>query len=271
MTPPIGHDDEFAPVIPLRRRGASRHEPIVTGTPDEQARGIWDPDAPPTDLPTRPSVWDQPAATELLPRSAVDDTQDPTVPSGAPARHVRRFPRTRWTLAAMTLAAAALIAVFLIAPRFGPTHPHAARTRTTANARTQVGRQIHTTVTSPGDSTAKRPKALARRPTTRHTARAHAAHPATHAKQRPNTDASKARTRRRARRHGHPSHASLKNSDTTGGSPTTVSTSTATPVSPPTTVASNVASPTATLTAPRVTSTQAGSAASQCVPGELGC
>jgi len=69
MTPPRDQDatsEDFAPVILLRPRPQQidAAEPGETSEPD--SRGIWDLDAPLAGLTARPSVWDQPTATELL-------------------------------------------------------------------------------------------------------------------------------------------------------------------------------------------------------------
>jgi len=69
MTPPHDQDatsEDFAPVILLRPRPQQidAAEPSETSEPD--SRGIWDLDAPLAGLTERPSVWEQPTATELL-------------------------------------------------------------------------------------------------------------------------------------------------------------------------------------------------------------
>jgi len=73
MTPPRDEDansGDFAPVIPLRRRQQDPEAAAPTEKIEPDSRGIWDPDTPIADLTERPSLREQPRATEPLVRRA---------------------------------------------------------------------------------------------------------------------------------------------------------------------------------------------------------
>src|ERR1700690_2191954 len=131
MTPPRGEDgtsDDFAPVIPLRRRQLDVEAPAVTDTLEPDSRGLWDSDAPIPGLPERASRSEQPPAPEPPARSPQGlDYIDPNAGEAMP-RHTsgstRRL-RRGLALAAPAAAILAATAAALIVAASGGARPHA--------------------------------------------------------------------------------------------------------------------------------------------------
>src|ERR1019366_3785462 len=143
MTPPRDQDatsEDFAPVILLRPRPQEidAAEPGETSEPD--SRGIWDLDAPLAGLTERPSVWEQPTATELLaPAASAATKADPygrettiVIPTRA-----ARFPRVAQRRLAQITGVAAVLATTaaLVVLAGGTSQPHATHTATGTPAR----------------------------------------------------------------------------------------------------------------------------------------
>jgi hypothetical protein len=143
MTPPRDQDatsEDFAPVILLRPRPQEidAAEPSETSEPD--SRGIWDLDAPLAGLTERPSVWDQPTATELLAPAASAATKADAygrettivIPTRA-----ARFPRVAQRRLAQITGVAAVVATTaaLVVLAGGTSQPHATHTATGTPAR----------------------------------------------------------------------------------------------------------------------------------------
>src|SRR5580693_5906700 len=99
MTPPHDEDapcDDFAPVIPLRRRQPDPDPTTPTENTGPDSPGIWDPDAPLADLTTRSPAGEQPTAPDLLiPPAAAAGERGPTGgrEATATAPHRRAGPR----------------------------------------------------------------------------------------------------------------------------------------------------------------------------------
>jgi len=135
------NSDDFARVIPLRRRAQSiaRTPPIETHGPP--ARDIWDPNAPVAGLAQRASLWESPTATELLvrapapPRQARQDASahSTAAPPGTitPPR-ARRLRVLAWTLP--TAGALALAIVVIAAPHRRVALPAKAAANTTSSS-----------------------------------------------------------------------------------------------------------------------------------------
>ncbi len=73
MTPPHDHDatsEQFAPVIPLRRRQRDVETAHPTGDAEPGCGGIWDPDSPPASLTARRSPCDPPTGAPEGARTA---------------------------------------------------------------------------------------------------------------------------------------------------------------------------------------------------------
>ena len=248
MTPPRDADatsEDFAPVILLRPRPQEidAAEPSETSAPD--SRGIWDLDAPLAGLTERPSVWEQPTATELLTPAAA--AADETHASGREATIVippraAGFPRIAWRRLGQTTGVAAVLVTTaaVVALTGGTSQPHATHTATgtpthvlkhsvTDTARATTRPRIHTRRTTAKTATHAQPIA-------RHTSKRSVRHTAvTVAK--------------------HQSPLVLPAS----GSP---------PSAPPT----QQTTPVERVQVPaHSTKTLSSSGASQCVPGELGC
>src|ERR1039458_10028687 len=113
MTPPRDEDascDDFAPVIPLRRRQLDIEPPAVTHTLEPDSRGLWDSDAPIPGLPERASRPEQPPAPELPARPPQGlDYIDPNAGEAMP-HHSSRSPRRLRRRLALPASAAAILA-----------------------------------------------------------------------------------------------------------------------------------------------------------------
>jgi hypothetical protein len=247
MTPPRDEDatcDEFAPVIPLRRRQHTLERPVVAEPPTPDF-AVEDSDAAIPGVDELPSVWQQPEATELLirPTTAAEDRDAGNrEATAASARRRSGSPhglRRRFIQAAAVSAVLATAGAVVVAAAGGGSHPRPARA--TATLPTS---ELGATVT--------------------HTA---PVKPATH--DRPRSTATKAATR---------SHAVARRSTKrpVHHTPVAAREYVASSVGPASTVVRSA--PTLERTtalqhaqAPVHNRATAGSAASSCVPGELGC
>jgi len=269
MTPPRDPDatSEFAPVIPLRRRqpDADASGPVERGDPG--SGGVWDTDAPPAGLTPRPSVRDQPAATELLiPAAAAagevdasgheDASATPPHEAGSP-----RLRRRRLAQVAATIGALATTAV-VIALASGATQPrltHAAtRPPTTAS---QHAATRHAATRTPPATRATKPNTIVRR-----------AAATTAARKRTVSRHSRIKHDHRTHRARHATVKTHRHVSSTG-----------TPATTPALAATQPAVTEPAVTEPQITSVRSdqapaasvesarGGAASSCVPGELGC
>jgi hypothetical protein len=247
MTPPRDEDgtsDNFATVIPLRRRQLDVETPAVTGTLEPDSRGLWDSNAPIPGLPERSSRSEQPPAPELPARSPQGlDYIDPNAGEAIP-RHSsrsRRRLRRRLALAASAAAILAATAAALIVAASWGARPHADHPATSRSAST------------PGPAVADT------RPTRTVTT--------THApSSKPKTGVRSHRAARHRHRPAIHRHAAVSTSTRAGASnaPVGASLSAVSTAQPP--------SPLGHTKAPVVSSRTPGSgAASSCVPGELGC
>jgi hypothetical protein len=248
MTPPRDADatsEDFAPVILLRPRPQEidAAEPSETSEPD--SRGIWDLDAPLAGLTERPSVWDQPTATELLAPAASAATKadaygrETTIVIPTRAARFTRVAQRR--LAQITGVAAVLATTAaLVVLAGGGSHRHATHVATGAPASV-----LKQTVTRAAGVRTK-PRVHARRTT---------AKTATH-------------SRSIAR---HPSERSVRHAAVTVAkhqSSSVVLASAPSSSTPPL----QEPKPVAPAQAPdHTTKPLSGSGASPCVPGELGC
>jgi hypothetical protein len=251
MTPPRDGDADFAPVIPLRRRQPDRHAAGVELT-EPVAGGVWDTDTPPTDLPPRPSVWDQPAATELLVPTATiggevgasgrdgDATGRPRGRrSGRPAR--RRVAEIAVAIAVLTTAA---VAIAVLTATSHPRLTHAAA-RTTANVPRRAVSHSTTVADAPRTNTHGDGKRAANRTA-----------------MRPRKVTRKRRTHH-ARATQHARHVTVQ----AHGAPAVVPAATGVPLATEPLITSTHSSE----TSPASVSPARGGAATSCVPGELGC
>ena len=260
MTPPRDHDAdtrEFAPVIPLRRRQHDAASNGATQTLETDRPGIWDADAPLAGLTERPGVRDQPATEPLERRLASADSGsehgEPDTPSrsaGAGSRHLSGPRRVQIAAACAVLAATAGV----LAPAAPDGRRHATRAATVALPSAVAHAQ---TPTGPARAT------LSPATTVRHR---HARHLAV----------KRVASSRPAR---NPNHRAQQPSRKLTARPVTLATTvhTAQPgvVSEP----PPAGGPPARMTPPGHTQTASiphstrpsSSAASQCVPGELGC
>ena len=251
MTPPHDHDAdtaEFAPVIPLRRRQHNTDNPGATQTVEADRPGIWDPDAPLAGLTQRPSARDQHATDPLERPVASADGPAERGESATPAARRRaragshRLARRPAQIATGCAVLAATAAVLALAGR-----PHPTRTATVTLPGAHGQQKIH----------AARPHTTSGQATTERKPRAHRLAAKHVAYSRPTRNPS-----RKLRTH-----------------PVTVATAVQAPKpvvvsDPPTT-----GRPPANATPPAHTQTasiphhagQSHNAASQCVPGELGC
>jgi hypothetical protein len=254
MTPPRDGDAnsaEFAPVIPLRRRQPDPHSAGAVELTEVAPGGVWDTDAPPAGLTPRPSVWDQPAATELLhPATAIEREVDASGRDNliAPARERGPWRPGRRRVAQIVAAIAVLATTAVVlALSAGARHPHLTHAA------------VRTPATVPGRAaTHSTTVASTHRPST------HAHHAATRSATRTHTVVRKRRTQH-GRAAQHARHA------------TVVAHAHAAPTVVPATAGVSLA------TEPQITSTRSdqtppasvaparGGAASSCVPGELGC
>ena len=254
MTPPREPDAnsaEFAPVIPLRRRQPDPHTAGAVEPTEPAPGGVWDTDAPPAGLTPRPSVWDQPAATELLvPTAAIERDVDASRRDdaiGTPRERGSRRPgrrRVAQIAAAIAVLATTAVAIALSA---GTSHPHL--THAAARTLAKVPARAVTHATTVASTT---------RPST------HAHHAAARTATRTHNVARKRRTQH-GRTTQHARHA------------TVITKAHAAPTVAPATTAVSLA------TEPQITSTRSnqtlpasvaparGGTASPCVPGELGC
>jgi len=246
MTPPRDGDAnsaEFAPVIPLRRRRPDPHTAAPVEPTEAAPGGVWDTDAPPAGLTPRPSVWDQPAATELLlPAPAIEREVDASGRDNliAPARErgPRRPGRRRVAqiVAAIAVLATTAVAIALSA---GTSHPHL----THAAART--------------------PAKVPGRAVTHSTTVANTPKPSTHAHHAATRTATRTHKVARKRSTQHARHVTVIAHAAPIVAPATTGVSLAT--EPQTTSTRSDQTPPASVApAPR-------GAASSCVPGELGC
>ena len=190
MTPPHDEDatcDDFAPVIPLRRRQPDPEPDQQTENIDPDSPGIWDLDAPLADLTARPSRSAQPSATDALTRPPIG-TVEPSPSSDREATIAARgrprlphFPRRRVALIALACCVLAAPAGAVLAGG-GGSHPHATHAAT-AGPTSALGRTVTPTAPAktepkshthhPAAGTAKRSRAVAR-----HSAKRRVRHPA---------------------------------------------------------------------------------------------
>jgi hypothetical protein len=243
MTPPRDEDascDDFAPVIPLRRRQLDVEPPAVTDTLEPDSRGLWDSDAPIPGLPERASRSEQPPAPELPARSPQGlDYIDPNAGEAMP-RHGSGSPRRLRRRLALAVSAAAILAAAaaaLIVAASGGADTHANHPPTSRSAITR----------GPAVADARPSRTVT----------------ATHA---PSSESKTAvRSHRAARRRHRPAthrRAAVSTAVQTGSSNAPAGAS----------LSSVPLLPVVHTRAPVVNSRTPGSgAASSCVPGELGC
>jgi hypothetical protein len=196
MTPPRDEDatcDDFAPVIPLRRRQHDVEPPAAGDTLEADSCSVWDPDAPIPGLAERPSVWEQPSAPELLVRSSHGLGHiDPGASDATPRRAAGspRWLRRRLVLAAAVSALLAATAATVIVAGSGGAHTHTAHRTATVSAgtpgRTVAGTRsamtaTHTPAPSVAPKTALRSHRAARHRSKRATHRHAAVSTLTHA------------------------------------------------------------------------------------------
>jgi hypothetical protein len=243
-TPPRDHDpaaEDFAPVIPLRRRQfGTDASPALDREPG--GGGLWDPDAPPASLterrpPRQPQGLALPASLAGNPATRTGHAQASPQATGA-----RRFATRRRGLELIAPACSILaVAAIALAVSGGGHH-------------------------SPNPDLAKAPPTIASR---------HAAMNATPpAQPERRTQLAAASTRRRARAHGNRSHRTAAR--TPGVVASTHVALTATTPDEPTTPTE--AAPTATQPPPTahravgdLEAARRRAATAACVPGELGC
>ena len=254
MTPPHDHDAdtaEFAPVIPLRRRQHGTDSPGATQTLETDRPGIWDPDAPLAGLTQRPSALDQqttdPLERPVAPADGPAERGDPSMPVAR--RRARagshRLVRRRGQIATGCAVLAATAAVLALAAPAG--RPHATRS---------------STVTLPGAHGEQK---------------IHAARP--HTTLSDATIEGKPRARRLAAKHVAHSRPARNPTRKLRTRAVTVATTVQTPEPVVVSDPPPTGRPPANTTPPAHTQTasiphhagQSRSAASQCVPGELGC
>jgi len=248
MTPPRDENatcDDFAPVIPLRRRQHNLERPVA-GEPPAPDFTATDSDPAIPGLDELPSVWQQPEATELLirPTTAAEDREAgnreataATARRGSDSAHALR---RRFIQIAAVSAVLATTAVVVVAAAGGGSHPRPTHATATLPTSELGGTVTHT----PPVKTATHDRA--RRSATKMTARSHAV--TRHSSKRPVR------------------HTTLAARE-----------SVASPISPASTLA--LSTPTREQTtafqhgqAPVHNRATAGSGpASSCVPGELGC
>ena len=139
MTPPRDEDansGDFAPVIPLRRRQPDPEAAAPMEKIEPDSRGIWDPDTPIADLPERPSLREQPTATEPLvrPSAAVGEVEVSGGDATTATRHHRTRSRrlTRRRLAQLTVACGFLATAALAVALAGGGRPRATHAATIA-------------------------------------------------------------------------------------------------------------------------------------------
>jgi hypothetical protein len=250
MTPPRDQDatsEDFAPVILLRPRPQeidAAADPGETSEPD--SRGIWDLDAPLAGLTERPSVWEQPTATELLVAPAASaatkaDAYGRETTIVIPTR-AARFPRVAQRRLAQITGVAAVLATTaaLVVLAGGGSHRHATHVATGAPASV-----LKQTVTRAAGVKTK-PRVHARRSTAKTATHSQpiARHPS-----------------KRSVRHAAVTVAKHQSSSVVPASATSSSTP-----------ALQEPKPVAPAQAPdHSTKTLSSNGASPCVPGELGC
>jgi len=249
MTPPRDPDaptQDFAPVIPLRRRqpDGETTTPAVDG---EGGRGgIWDPDAPPTNLTERRQPHDPPtsalttASAANLDSSASQHTD--MAPAARPAGTAHRSRRRHRRIAAACGALATAPALALTFALAGSGHPH-------PHQLAKVPLRVATEHTATNAATATRPKRRPHRVESRNDLRSRA-----HPKRERKTPAGKATL-------AASTHTSL---------PEAPAVQSPTLAAPPTQTAQ---ASTQTAQTPHLADGTAKSraAAAACVPGELGC
>jgi hypothetical protein len=246
MTPPRDEDansGDFAAVIPLRRRQQDPEAAARTEKTEPGSRGIWDHDTPIADLPERPSLPEQPTATEPLVRPSA--TVGEVEVSGGDATTVRRHQRTgsrrltRRRLAQLTLACGLFVTAALTVALADGGHPRATHAATIAPIRVP-GRTVTHTGAKTGPNT--------------HT---HGVAARTAGRSRPVARQSRKRPAR---------HATLTISEHPSQSVVTMR------ASSPDTRATAQTTPLQHARVPAgVSATVSSSGVSSCVPGELGC
>ena len=248
VTPPRDEDansGDFAAVIPLRRRQQPPDAAEATETIEPDSRGIWDPDAPIVDLTERPSLPQQPTATEPLmqteaPREVVMSGR--TATTATRQRPTGRPHLTRRRLATLTVACGflAMAAVAITVALAGGGHARATHAATVGPIR------VHRATAKRTAPAKSAPRAYTRGVSTRATGR-------------PRTVARRSRKPRAV-------HTALTVSEHRSPSVVAVRAhSPQTPVTPGT----SPFQPARALA--RVPATVIGSGVSSCVPGELGC
>ena len=177
MTPPRDENatcDDFAPVIPLRRRQHT-HERPVAGEPPTPDFAVADSDPAIPGLDELPSVWQQPEATELLirPTTAAEDREagdrEATAASarrGSGSPHVLR----RWfiQIAAVSAVLATTAGAVVVAAAGGGSHPRPTHATATLPTSELSGTLTHTAPVKPATHD------RARSTVTKTTARSHA-------------------------------------------------------------------------------------------------
>jgi hypothetical protein len=185
MTPPRDENascDDFAPVIPLRRRQHNLEHLVVAERPTPDF-SVADSDPAIPGLDELPSVWQQPEATELLirPTTAAEDREagdhEATAACARRSSGSPRVLRRRFIQIAAVSAVLATTAAVVVAAAGGGSHPrptHATATLPTSELGATV---THTTPVKPATDDRARSTA------TTTTARSHAV--ARHSSKRP--------------------------------------------------------------------------------------
>ena len=176
MTPPRDEDatcDDFAPVIPLRRRQHNLDRSVVAEPPTPDF-AVADSDAAIPGVNELPSVWQQPEATELLirPTTAAEDREAgdreataATARRGSGSPHVLR---RRFVQIAAVSAVLATTGTIVVAAAGGGSHPRPTHATATLPTSELGGTLTHTTPVKP--ATHDRARSTA----TKTTARSHA-------------------------------------------------------------------------------------------------
>ena len=157
MTPPRDENatcDDFAPVIPLRRRQHTL-ERTVAGEPPAPDFAVADSDPAIPGLDELPSVWQQPEATELLirPTTAAEDREAgdreataATARRGSGSPHVLR---RRFIQIAAVSAVLATTGAVVVAAAGGGSHPRPTHATATLPTSELGGTLTHTTPVKP--------------------------------------------------------------------------------------------------------------------------
>ncbi len=176
MTPPRDENagcDDFAPVIPLRRRQHTLERPVAAERPTPDF-AVADSDPAIPGLDELPSVWQQPEATELLirPTTAAEDREagdrEATAASarrGSGSPHVLR--RRFIQIAAVSAVLATTAGAVVVAAAGGGSHPRPAHATATLSTSELGGTVTHTAPVKPATHD------RARRSATKTTARSH--------------------------------------------------------------------------------------------------